>query len=215
MSEQKEHKEILEKCFFDFINYLDSLGPENQKKTYDPAKQNKRAVLAHLRRGLEKPPGTAMEMLPYVIPHLEKLPADLSRSQREKIEHSYFLVGSLVGLYPKATWKSEDKGRNNVGKSLWLFDRELKRGNPNPSKDERNPSLEKRFVGLLNSNEEDLPNHLRQIISLLKSKEIPINWLRLLKDTQGWSHDEKYVQRNWAKEFWGNNNTGNEEKGEE
>lgn len=213
MSEYTEQRQILEKCFFGYINYLESLVPDSQKETNESAKQNKRAVLAYLRRGLGRESGTAMEMLPYVMPYIERLPEDLSLKQREKIENSYFLIGSLIGLYPKANRKSEDKGQNNLGKSLWLFDREISKGIPNRPKNERNPSVEKRFVGLLNADEEDLHNHLRQIISLLKSKEIPINWLQLLKDINNWSYESKFVQRNWAREFWGNTNK-TEEKGE-
>ncbi|MDQ3713875.1 MAG: type I-E CRISPR-associated protein Cse2/CasB [Acidobacteriota bacterium] len=214
MSNYTEQKRNLEKCFFGYINYLESLVPDSQKKTNESARQNTRAALAYLRRGLGRKAGTAVEMLPYIMPYAEKLPEGLSSKQREKIESSYFLVGSLIGLYPKASRKSEDKGRLNLGKSLLLFDREISKKSPNLLKSERNSSVEKRFVALLNADEEDLPNHLRQIISLLKSKEIPINWLQLLKDINDWSYESKSVQRNWAREFWGNTNT-TEVEGEE
>lgn len=160
-----------------FIGYLESI-----------LKRDDRAILAHLRRGLGKPAGTAMEMFPYVAPFTQ----NLNRSS----ENAYFLVASLFGLYPTASWKSDD--RNNLGKSLSFLK-------------DSSDSIEKRFVALLNANEEDLPNHLRQIISLLKSKDAPVNWLRLLKDIKRWEHADKFVQRNWAKAFWGNTTTSNEE----
>lgn len=153
-------------------------------------KQN-RAALAHLRRGLGKEPGTAMEMFPYVA-------SWITTSYNEQ---PYFLIASLIGLYPV---KSRDKyGKfNNLGKSL----SEIEDGKE---------GVEKRFTALLNADEEDLSEHLRQIIGLLKSKEIPVNWFLLLKHIKNWSHESKYVQKNWARGFWGNKNKNTEEKGEE
>lgn len=181
MSETAIQKQTLDESF---IGYLESV-----------LKRDDRAVLAHLRRGLGKEAGTAMEMFPYI--------ARFVQTKFRSEENAYFLVASLFGLYPTNSWKSDEK-YNNLGKSLSFLK-------------EESDSIEKRFVALLNSDEEDLPNHLRQIISLLKSKEKPINWFQLLKDIKNWSHEDRYVQRNWAKGFWGNSstNTENAEKGEQ
>jgi CRISPR system Cascade subunit CasB len=167
-----------------FIGYLEKL-----------VRDENRTALANLRRGLGKTSATATEMFPYI----SGWTANISRRD----ENAFFLVASMIGLYPTNSWKSDEK-YNNLGKSLSFL------------KDESD-SIEKRFVALLNSDEEDLPNHLRQIISLLKSKEAPINWYLLLKDIKSWSHEDRFVQRNWAKGFWGNTttNTENIEKGEQ
>jgi CRISPR type I-E-associated protein CasB/Cse2 len=63
---------------------------------------------------------------------------------------------------------------------------------------------EKRLVTLLNCHQDDLPDHLRHTIGLLKSKEIPINWLQLLNDVQNWQRESRDVQRRWARQFWRN-----------
>lgn len=174
---------------------------ETQEQTFDEkfisylekfVRDDNRAALAHLRRGLGKE--NAIEMFPYI----SGWTANLSRRD----ENAFFIIASMIGLYPTNSWKSDEKGKNNLGKSLTFL------------KDESD-SIEKRFVALLNSDEEDLPNYLRQIISLLKAKETPINWHLLLKDIKGWSHEDRYVQRNWAKGFWGNTNAENTEKGEQ
>ena len=163
-----------------FISYLDKF-----------VRDENRAALAHLRRGLGKE--NAAEMFPYISGWTVNL------SRRD--ENAYFLVASLVGLYPTNSWKSDEK-YNNLGKSLSFLNTE------------ESKSIERRFVALLNSDEEDLPNHLRQIISLLKSKEKPINWLRLLRDIKNWNSEKIDVRRFWAKGFWGNS-IENTEKGEE
>ena len=67
---------------------------------------------------------------------------------------------------------------------------------------ERSESLEKRFIALLNCHRDDLPNHLRQAVSLLKSKDVPINWHRLLRDILSWDHETRFVQQQWAGELW-------------
>jgi CRISPR system Cascade subunit CasB len=64
-------------------------------------------------------------------------------------------------------------------------------------------AVERRFVALLNAHPEDLDKHLRHAVSLLKAHEIPVDWLRLLGDLRGWGNPERYVQRNWARAFWG------------
>lgn len=181
MTEDTTEKQTLDESFIGFLEGI--------------LKRDDRAVLAHLRKGLGKPPGSTIEMFPYVARFVQ-------RNYRGD-ENAYFLVASLFALYPTYSWKAEDTGNRNVGRSLALMK-------------EKSESIERRFVALLNSDEEDLPNHLRQIISLLKSEDKPINWLQLLKDIKSWSHETKYVQRNWAKGFWGyspsENNKGDETK---
>lgn len=136
-----------------------------------------RATLAQLRRGLGKPPKAAMEMYPFLGQFLSENPSKTR-------ENAVFIVAALFAYYPDA---KTDVG--NLGASL----RHLK---------DDSGSMERRFVALLNAETEDLPEYLRHIVGLLKSKEIPINWEQLFKDVQGWSSDKGWVQKNWARSFW-------------
>jgi CRISPR system Cascade subunit CasB len=63
-------------------------------------------------------------------------------------------------------------------------------------------SLEKRFAALIDSHPDDLPDRLRHGVTLLRSKDISINWKNLLRDLLGWSGDKRLVQRRWARDFW-------------
>ena len=137
------------------------------------------AALANLRRGLGKPPKTAMEMFPY-------LGQFLSHETKHNYENAVFIVAALFAYYPDAP-----PNVGNLGASL----RQLKGDSD---------SIEKRFVALLNAEAEDLPYYLRQIIGLLRAKEIAVNWEQLFKDVQNWNSDKRFVQRNWAERFWGN-----------
>ena len=142
-------------------------------------KRQDRAALANLRRGLGKPPKTAMEMFPY-------LGQFLSYETKTHYENAVFIVAALFAYYPDAPGNVK-----NLGASL----RHLK---------DDSGSIEKRFVALLNSDEEDLPRHLRQIIGLLKAREVAVNWQQLLFDVQHWKNEnlKESVQYLWAKEFW-------------
>lgn len=140
-----------------------------------------RGALAALRRGLGKAPGTAMEMYPYVVPFTK----GLNRRQ----EDAFYVVGALFGLYPSRSWRrgeEEPFTYLNLGASLRRAGAE---------------GVERRFIALLNCHAEDLPNHLRQTVSLLESKDIPIEWAQLLDDVLRWDFDDN-VRRNWARAFW-------------
>ena len=62
--------------------------------------------------------------------------------------------------------------------------------------------VERRFVALLNSDEEDLPGRLRHAVGLLKSKDIPVDWRQLLSDLLRWEYADRQVHRRWSRDFW-------------
>lgn len=131
-------------------------------------------AMAKLRRGLGKKSGD-VEMYPYVMPFMP---------QNGFGGEIYFLVGSLFALHP---------------------DRPLARGYSMGSvfrKIEYSDSTEKRFKALLDADEDDLAYHLRQAVSLAKSQNVTIDYHKLFFDLKNWTHPEKFVQRNWAMDFW-------------
>lgn len=142
--------------------------------------QNDRAALAALRRGLGLPPGAAPQMFPYVEP---RLPAQRS----EKMERACYLIASLFALHPAPS------GKGNMGDHFRQADPEGK------GKD----ALERRFTVLLAAHPEDLPDYLRQAVSFLKSKDVPVDWNQLFWDILSWENDDRRVQKQWARSFWG------------
>ncbi len=141
-----------------------------------------RGALAALRRGLGSAPGTMPLMYPQILPWAP---------QNRQAEDVCYILGSLFALHP------EPGGNGNLGtafKTMKLLEKRSGR--------KEHESLERRFVALLNCHRDDLPNHLRQAVSLLKSKDVPINWGRLLKDILSWNHESHFVQQQWAREFW-------------
>jgi CRISPR system Cascade subunit CasB len=158
------------------------------------AKGQNRGALASLRRGLGQPPGTVADMCRYVEPFL-------GGDARYK-ESAFYLVAALFALHPSST-EFGDMGKHMAATRT----------------ESGSDALERRFTALLATHSDDLPDYLRQAVSFLKSKDIPVNWNQLLRDLQGWSHADRFVQKQWARSFWGGrqtveSNNKSEEKGE-
>ncbi len=151
----------------------------------DLADTEQRDVLAALRRGLGKPPGTAAEMYPYVVPWTEGEGVGWE-------EERYYLVAALFAGH-QVSWRPGEQvnGATNLGASFARLKQQT---------DSQSISL--RFVALLNCHREDLAEQLRHAVDLLKSKEIPIDWAQLLCDLRRWERDDRAVQREWARAFW-------------
>lgn len=150
-----------------------------------------RGAIATLRRGLGKPPGSVREMDRYILPYL--LPG-LKASEEEP----YYLVAALFAFW----YQGRDEVvtcNGNLGKSLRLLVKEEAK-KPGVKLEDVEKRIEKHLVALLNCHRDDLPHHLRQITSLLKSKEVPVNWVQLLPDIRDW--ERRGVQRAWARSFW-------------
>lgn len=148
--------------------------------TYLERLRDDRGALAALRRGLGQPPGTVADMYRYVVPWL----SDETPPLRET---AYYLIAALFAYHPDAG------GTGNMGRH---FARTC-----DPQGD--NSAIERRFTALLAAHPDDLDFYLRQAISFLKSKEVPVNWHQLLSDVLAWDHPDRYVQQQWARAFWG------------
>lgn len=135
---------------------------------------NDRGALAALRRGLGSPPGGAPSTYPHILPWAP---------QNRRGEDACYIIAPLFALHPEAG------GAGNLGKAFSRVE-------------DQSESLERRFVALLNCHREDLSYHLRQAVSLLKAKDVTIDWRQLLRDVLFWDHEERFVQQQWARDFW-------------
>lgn len=141
-----------------------------------------RASLARLRRGAGREPGASPETLAEILPHLR---ADASPQDYAGERRVYFLIGSLFALHP-----AHSSDYRNLGTTL----REL--GD--------NPSAVQRFMRLLVARWEQLPDLLRQVVSLAAGHNppVPINYFQLGRDLLDWDHPQRRVQLDWAREYW-------------
>lgn len=166
----------------EFIKHLEGL-----------VRNKNRAALAHLRSGLQRKDSRSMKMYPVIGRFLSEKP-------NRSYENAVFIVAALFAYY----WEAKTN-TGNLGASLKELQNKKKRRNPNA--DSKNDPIERRLVALLNAETDELPNYLRQIIGLLKSEDVAVNWQRLFEDIQYWEatdENSKYesVHRKWARSFW-------------
>lgn len=166
-----------ERRFFEFLGSLDAQHPR--------PRPDRRAILASLRRGLGKPPGTVPDVLKWVYPHLELDPS-LSPERRAALEDSFFITASLFALHPVSRRDGETLGRT-LGR--------LRKG-------DGSESLDKRFEALIQCERRALPAHLRQAIRLGQSYGHPVDYRQLCIDIEQWDGDDRRVQRDWARDYW-------------
>jgi CRISPR system Cascade subunit CasB len=133
-----------------------------------------RGALADLRSGLGKEPGEMARVHKHVAPYLP---------EKNYNDRSYYLVATLFGAFPQ----------HRGGRSLGTAFRPLKT---------KSDSMEARFVALLNAHPDDLDDHLRHAVSLLKANEQPLDWFRLFQDLLQWDRPEGPIQLKWARDFY-------------
>jgi CRISPR system Cascade subunit CasB len=138
-----------------------------------------RGALAALRRGSGDIPATVVSVYPHVF---RFLPREASEWEVD----AFCTVASLFALHP-----AEGGEGRSVGEALRLV-----------AEKTGSTSVEQRFVALLECHREDLPEHLRQAISLVRSHEVPIDHLKLLEDVLGWDWPSRSVQRQWARDYY-------------
>lgn len=63
-------------------------------------------------------------------------------------------------------------------------------------------SVEARFLNLLDADDEQLPNRLRQMVSLMSSRGIAPEWSGLRKDLLRWRTEDRWVQQKWARSYY-------------
>jgi CRISPR system Cascade subunit CasB len=139
--------------------------------------QKESRVRAVLKRSLAFEPGTYPRAFPYVE---NRLGGDDGWKRC-----AYYLTAGLWALS-----RAETGAKQSLSSAFKEF----------YFKNDKSSSVEKRFITLLDSDQDQLAHRMRQAVSLLK--DFPIDFDDLLKDLLSWNHPEKWVQRRWAKDFY-------------
>ncbi len=137
------------------------------------ASRDDRAALASLRQGFVNP----LRALPLVAPFLRH---DDGRGREEAL----LLVGGLFALHPVAGNVTLARALRQVATSTG------------------STSVELRFRALLECDADDLSEYLRHGVSLVAREAIPLDYSELLASVRSWSHETRFVQRRWARQFW-------------
>ena len=136
-------------------------------------------VRAVLRRSLAFEPGEFVQAYPYVEPFLK---GEDGFWRRDVL----YLVAGLWAVH----WREDQRGQPvSIGKACAAH--QAASGST---------STERRFITLLDSDPDQLPNRLRQMVTLLKEQAIDFN--DLLKGLLSWNDDRKRTQNAWARDFY-------------
>lgn len=161
----------------EFIPWLEAINTRESK------------VRAELRRSLAFDPGTHIPAFPYVEPFLKGEAEGWSRKM-------HYLVAGLWAAH----WR-EGQPDTKVKLAVAIAQHDLERRKSLSADDRRKPtSTEKRFITVLDADEEQLPHRLRQMVALLN--EQPIDFQALLDDLLYWNSAEKRTQNTWARAFY-------------
>ncbi|RZS52990.1 type I-E CRISPR-associated protein Cse2/CasB [Sphaerotilus mobilis] len=143
-----------------------------------------RGALAVLRRSLTFAPGTH----PASYPHVERFVPD--GHERDALRQALYLVAGLYASHPR------HQAGTTLARSFGLL-----------MQHRDSPSIEKRFIALLSSDADGLPELLRQVVSLLSADGRSLDYVALLNDLIFWlrpwaleSRDR--LRQRWARDFY-------------
>lgn len=153
--------------------FIDWLENLNEKDT---------KVRAVLRRSLAFEAGQYVPAYPYVEPFVK----DENSSWRREM---HYLVAGLWAAHFREEQSNAKMTIGSACQALFL-------------KKDKSPSIERRFITLLDSEQDQLPHRMRQMLALLK--EYPIDFDALLAGLLYWNDDRKRTQNAWARDFYRN-----------
>jgi len=137
-------------------------------------------VRAVLRRSLAFDPGAFVPAYPYVEPFVQ----GEGNSWRREM---HYLVAGLWAAHWREGCSGEPMPIGEACQELYLVK-------------DKSPSIERRFITLLDSDQDQLPHRLRQMVALLKDQ--PIDFEALLTGLAYWNDDRKRTQNAWARDFY-------------
>ncbi|MEX8501107.1 type I-E CRISPR-associated protein Cse2/CasB [Leptothrix ochracea] len=147
--------------------------------------QRDRGALAVLRRSLSFSPGAYPPAYPYVERFIPPQSGD-----QDALRQALYLVAGLYANHP------QHQSGTSLARSFGLL-----------MLDRQSPSIEKRFIALLSTDADGLPELLRQVISLLAADGRSLDYTALLKDLVSWLQPWAFETRDrmrqgWARDFY-------------
>lgn len=119
-------------------------------------------------------------------------------------EETYFLVATLYPFDKRRKQKAETQTESDqavedsIRKHPPSFGHSLR-----SVRSEANGSgLDRRVERLLDADESQLHFYLRREVQFVTNEGGHIDWVHLLKDLLQWGHADRYVQRNWARDYF-------------
>lgn len=133
--------------------------------------------------------------------------ARLKRNAGKTIAEAHEVLGLFYGLLPPGTPQYQEEvyfllatlfplasggGKGDFGAHLAFAQ------NSKNSK-----GLDRRVEILLDADLNQLHFRLRQAVHFLQSCRVHVNWLQLLDDLLQWNHPDRFIQKRWARSYFG------------
>ncbi len=117
-------------------------------------------------------------------------------------EERYFLLATLYPMDKAQRRRERHSSDQNTEESLpaasfGSFGKSFRMARTDLNK----AGLDRRFARLLDADFEDLRFQLRQAVTRLTNDGLPIDWPQLIRDILRWDQPERYIQRNWARDY--------------
>lgn len=147
--------------------------------------QNNRGALAALRRSTGFAPGT----YPPAFPYVERFVPAESHAE-DSYRQSLYVTAALFSRHPQ---HAEGQSlATALGKLMQV---------------RNSGSIEQRFVALLAADAEDLPQYLRQIVSLLAADGYGVDYISLQQDLARYLNPYQFeardkIRQRWARDFY-------------
>ncbi len=143
-----------------------------------------RGARAVLRRSLTFAPGT----YPAAFAHVERFVGD--GHDRDPLRQALYLVAGLHASHP------QHRAGTSLARSFGRLMLER-----------QSPSIEKRFIALLSSDAQGLPELLRQAVTLLSTDGRALDYVALLDDLALWHKPwaleaQDRLRQRWARDFY-------------
>ena len=124
-------------------------------------------------------------------------------------EDDYFLIATLYPFEREGRGNKQSKGKKAASASI---EAEETKAAPRPRNfgatlhtirtASNQEGLDRRFERLLDADRTQLPFLLRREIQVASNEGGRINWAQLLQDVRHWQHPDRFVQRNWARDYF-------------
>ncbi len=155
-----------------------------------------RSTLAHLRQGIGRVPGDMPQLWGFFLSEMpEKW---MGNSEPSKAEWAIYLALTLFALHqqgqdPNTAWMSQPGA--SLGKAV-------ARLIESPEDEKR---ISRRFFALATaSSMEELAQHIRSLVQLLRSKSIPLDYPALAENLYWYQHtnSQAQVRLRWGQDFY-------------
>lgn len=167
-----------------------------------------RAILARLRRGIDKHPGENADIWEVTLSDIDEQLQSLDGEPT----HAEWAIHLALCLFANHQ-QGKDINSDCMNKKGWCLGSAIRKLKSNDS--EESDPIRRRFNVLATSGDiDEFAHHLRGMVQLLKANAIPLDYKQLTKDIYDFMIPERRnsLRLRWGQDFYGGSKQDNNEK---